>query len=78
LAAEVHAWRRLLEGLGADALEAEAELAAGPGRVMRIPRWRVLHHVILHGMQHHAEAAQILTRHDKSPGGLDFIFYSPG
>jgi uncharacterized damage-inducible protein DinB len=69
------AWSRFLDELEADTMQAEAEFSAGPGQVMRIPRWRVLHHVILHGMQHHAEAAQILTRHGSSPGDLDFIFF---
>lgn len=73
---EERAWVNLLDELDRDSLEAEAELAASPGRVVRIPRWRVLQHVILHGMQHHAEAAEVLTRHGRSPGDLDFIFYS--
>ena len=40
-----------------------------------MPLWRVLQHLILHGMQHHAELAQLLTAKGQSPGNLDFIFF---
>jgi uncharacterized damage-inducible protein DinB len=57
------------------ALESEAVLRSG-GRTMRVAHWRVLQHLVLHGMQHHAELAQLLTAVDRSPGDLDFIFFS--
>jgi len=34
-----------------------------------------LQHLILHGMQHHTEIAQLLTLKGQSPGDIDFIFY---
>jgi hypothetical protein len=44
--------------------------------VGRIPRWLVLHHLLLHGMQHHAELAQLPTLQARSPGDMDFIFHA--
>lgn len=35
----------------------------------------ILHHVVLHGMQHRAESAAILTEFGYSPGDIDFIIY---
>ena len=37
--------------------------------------WHALLYVILHAVQHRAEAAALLTRHGQSPGNLDFIIY---
>jgi uncharacterized damage-inducible protein DinB len=75
LADEESAWDAFLASLDDGALEAEAVLRSGD-RTMRVARWRVLQHLVLHGMQHHAELAQLLTAVDRSPGDLDFIFFS--
>ncbi|MCA9871854.1 MAG: hypothetical protein KC487_15925 [Anaerolineae bacterium] len=40
-----------------------------------MPLWRVLQHLILHGMQHHTELAQLLTAEGQSPGDIDLLFY---
>jgi uncharacterized damage-inducible protein DinB len=41
-----------------------------------VPVWQMLVHVINHGTQHRAEAAALLTAHNRSPGELDMINYS--
>ena len=35
----------------------------------------ILHHVVLHGMQHRSEMANMLTNFGHSPGNIDFIVY---
>jgi uncharacterized damage-inducible protein DinB len=72
---EADDWDALLVGLEDAAFEAGATLESR-GRQMDIPRWRVMQHVILHGMQHHAELAARLTGLGRSPGDLDFIFFA--
>lgn len=37
--------------------------------------WQILQHVAMHGMQHRAECAQMLTDFGHSPGNLDLIVY---
>ena len=37
--------------------------------------WNILAHVVMHGMQHRAEAAAILTEFGHSPGDIDLIVY---
>ena len=75
LEAEKHAWQTLLAGLVAAALTGTINLTSQRGTVHAFTRWRVLQHVVLHGMQHHAEIAQLLTAAGRSPGNIDFIFY---
>jgi uncharacterized damage-inducible protein DinB len=72
---EQSAWQALLDGYGDSAIERDVALANWRGDRMAIPLWRVLQHLVLHGMQHHAEIAQLLTIQGQSPGDIDFIFY---
>ena len=72
---EQRAWQELLDSLTEDEIEAHITLTRINGDEMVFIRWRVLQHVILHGMQHHAEIAQLLTTFDQSPGNIDFLFY---
>lgn len=75
LADEERAWDAFLRSMDDEVIESEASLESR-GRSMRLPRWRVLQHLILHGMQHHTELAQLLTVLGNSPGDLDFIFFT--
>ena len=70
------AWQELLASLDEAQIDQDVALQAGPDRVLSFGRWKVLYHVVLHGMQHHAEIAEQLTRAGESPGDIDFIFYS--
>ncbi|MGW8252140.1 MAG: DinB family protein, partial [Anaerolineales bacterium] len=68
-------WQALLEGLSAEQIEGTIELTSWRGDVFNMTRWRILQHLVLHGMQHHTEVAQLLTSHGQSPGDIDFIFF---
>ena len=72
---EQTAWQTLLNGLDVEEIEAGIELVRRSGASAIIPRWRILQHVVLHGMQHHTEVAQLLTAKGQSPGDIDFIFF---
>lgn len=72
---EKEAWSEYIDSLEESGIDGEVELTAGQGRSMTVGRWKVLHHVVLHGMQHHAELSQMLTRQGQSPGDIDYIFY---
>jgi uncharacterized damage-inducible protein DinB len=72
---EERAWSDYLESLDDGSIEAEIVLESR-GRKLAFPRWRILQHLVLHGMQHHAELAQRLTHLGRSPGDLDFIYFA--
>jgi uncharacterized damage-inducible protein DinB len=74
-AAEQVAWSALLGSLSAEDLLEPLALTNWRGDPMVLIRWRVFQQVILHGMQHHAELAQLLTIKGQSPGNIDFLFY---
>lgn len=71
MGAEQQEWQRFLATLSGADFEAE-RMISGSSFVV----WRVLQHLILHSMQHHAEVAALLTAKGYSPGGLDFIWYT--
>jgi uncharacterized damage-inducible protein DinB len=70
------AWKKMLAGLTDREIDQDLDLSAGPGRVLSIPRWKALHHVLFHGMQHQAEIAQLLSDKGQAVGDIDFVFYS--
>jgi len=72
---EQTAWKIYLDNLSADEIEGDVTLTRRSGDVENVPCWRILQHLILHGMQHHTELAHLLTIKGKSPGDIDFIFY---
>ena len=72
---EQEAWTAMLDRLSAEEIEGDVSVTrSGITRVF--PLWRALQHLVLHGMQHHTEVAQLLTAKGESPGDLDFIFYT--
>ncbi len=72
---EQQAMLAYLSGLSSDEIEGVIQLTDRRGNLHQFKLWRVLVHVILHAMQHHSEAAALLTQYGHSPGDLDFIFY---
>jgi uncharacterized damage-inducible protein DinB len=68
-------WQALLDRLSAEEIEGDLALIDRQGEVFDIPRWRILQHIVFHGMQHHTELAQLLTAKGQSPGDIDFIFF---
>ena len=39
-------------------------------------RWHMLSHLLIHSMQHRSEAAVLLTQYGRSPGDIDFLFFT--
>jgi uncharacterized damage-inducible protein DinB len=74
-AQEQAAWQSLLDTLNAEGIEGDFSLTNWRGEVFAMPRWRILQHLMLHGMQHQTEIAQLLTAKGQSPGDIDFIFF---
>jgi len=69
-------WHALLDRLEEEDIESDMNLTNWRGDTVSMRRWEILHHLVLHGVQHHAELAQLLTLKGQSPGNLDFIFFS--
>lgn len=68
-------WDRLLDNITEDIIGARIEMTRLQGSTLSYMCWRILDHVVLHGMQHHAEISRILTEKGLPPGNIDFIFH---
>ena len=67
--------RGYLAGLSDGQLNEKIDFTDTKGVDYSMVLWQILQHVVLHGMQHRAEAAAILTDFGHSPGDIDFIIY---
>ena len=74
-AQEEAAWHALLDRLSDEEIAGPITLTTFRGETANLVYWRILQHLVLHGMQHHTELAAMLTRKGHSPGDIDFIFY---
>lgn len=72
IAAEQAEWGRVIDGMSDADLTGEVVIGG-----TTFLRWRILQHLVIHGMQHHSEVAALLTAMGQSPGGIDFIWYTP-
>jgi uncharacterized damage-inducible protein DinB len=51
------------------------DFAFQPGAPLRLPMWQTFTQVMMHGIQHRAEAAVLLTHAGHSPGNMDYILW---
>ncbi len=68
----------LVASTGDAGWERMIEFEFQPGTPLRLPMWQTLTQVMLHGIQHRAEAAVLLTRAGHSPGNMDYILWLLG
>lgn len=66
--------RSFLAGLTDERLASEITyVSTRSGEVHNDPLWQLMIHVVNHGTQHRAEAAEALTMAGRSPGDLDLL-----
>lgn len=68
---ELKEWRRFLSSLSESDFESERDLGGSKFIV-----WRLVQHLVLHGMQHYAEIATYLTTKGFSPGAIDYLWFT--
>lgn len=69
---------QLVASTGDASWERMVEFEFQRGSPLRLPMWQTVLQVMLHGIQHRAEAAVLLTRAGRSPGNLDYILWLLG
>ena len=72
---EEKAMREFLGGLSDETLLDMIAYTATSGKTYGYKLVDILTHVVIHGMQHRAEVAQMLTELSQSPGDIDYILY---
>ena len=65
----------LLRDWSDDSFSEEVLVTRWDGRTYPLVRWHMLHHLLMHSMQHRSEAAVLLTQYGRSPGDIDFLFF---
>jgi uncharacterized damage-inducible protein DinB len=65
----------LLEDWSDDSFTEQVMVTRWDGRTYPLVRWTMLHHLLMHSMQHRSEAAGLLTKYGHSPGNIDFLFF---
>lgn len=65
----------LLRDWSDDSFDEAVMVTRWDGVTYPIVRWQMLHHLLMHSMQHRSEAAVVLTAYGRSPGDIDFLFF---
>ena len=65
-----------LSGLEEADLAAQLTIKRWDGVEIDMIRWHMLSHLLMHSMQHRSEAAVLLTQYGRSPGDIDFLFFT--
>ncbi|MCO5191420.1 MAG: DinB family protein [Anaerolineae bacterium] len=74
-AQEQTAWDTHFADVTSSNIEGRVMLTNWRGDRFEFPQWGILQHLVLHGMQHHTEIAQLLTSYGQSPGDIDLVFF---
>lgn len=73
---ETALFNEYLEGLNDADFEERFEIGAPDGNAYPFITWEVLMHRLLHSAQHRSEIAVMLTEFGRSPGDIDYLFYT--
>jgi uncharacterized damage-inducible protein DinB len=65
----------LLRDWSDDSFDEDVLVTRWDGKTYPLTRWKMLHHCLMHSMQHRSEAALLLTEYGHSPGDIDYLFF---